>query len=108
MKVDLWKSPCEQCSAPEERCVAVHERQCSNRLSFSGLEKDTVQGNTREFCKTITGMEGNPLPVQELGAFLVWWGNQTGMKQTEVGHTSGCGPMKKSLSEVAVVDARGL
>ena len=84
-------------SVPEERSVAMRERQCSNGLSFSGLEKDTIQGNIIELCKTIAGMKGNPLPVQELGAFLVWSGNQAEKKQTEVGHAAGCRPMKVSV-----------
>lgn len=32
-------------SVPEERSVAVLEMQCSNKMSLSGLETDTIQGN---------------------------------------------------------------
>lgn len=76
LSCEIVKSSCGNLSTskslePEEWSVRVHERQCSvGQVSLTW--KKTVQGNIIEFCKTVTGMRGNPFPVQELGAFLLW------------------------------------
>lgn len=40
--------------------------ECSKRVSFLGLEKDTVRGNMIKVCKTRTAVKRNPLPLLEL------------------------------------------
>lgn len=58
-------------------------------------------------CKTITGMKGNPLPVQDWGPF--WSGEGTRLKRCKRRRvTQQAVDLWKSVSEVAVLDARGV